>query len=106
MFGNFCSLFSSIAQPGQYAYEAFKKVPQLNVLIQAANMLSGENHGGLIGNIGTIANIANVAGNAFGFNINRVQPNIGGIAGLINQFVNNVPQDTIKANDSNLDKII
>lgn len=33
MFDNFCSLFSNMAQPGQYAYETFKKVPQLSVLI-------------------------------------------------------------------------
>ena len=92
MMDNFCSLFSNAAQPGQYAYEAFKKVPSLSVLVQAANMMPGFNQGGIIGKIGTVANIANMASNAFGLNTNGGVPNIGGLAGIINQFVNNAPQ--------------
>ena len=39
MFDNFCSLFSTVPQPGQYAYETFKKVPQLNVLLEVTDMI-------------------------------------------------------------------
>jgi hypothetical protein len=93
MFDNFCSLFSNLAQPGQYAYEAFKKMPHFSVLAQAANMLSGNTQGGLIGNIGSISNIVSTAGNALGFNnFTNQAKNIGGIAGIIAQFINNVPQ--------------
>lgn len=95
MFDNFCSLFSNAAQPGHYAYEAFKKVPQLSVLIQAASMLSNMKNNNMIANIGTIANVANMASNAFGINpmnlINN-KPNIGGLSGIISQFINNTPQ--------------
>ena len=107
MFDKFCSFFTSAPQPGQYVYEAFKKVPQLNVLIQAANMISGMKNGNIISNIGTIANVANMAGNAFGFNptglINNSKiGNIGGLGGIISQFISNVPEASVKANDSNL----
>ena len=108
MFDNFCSLFSNNAQPGQYAFQAFKKVPALNNFIQAINMLSqlsGVGQGGLINNIGNINNVINTAGNIFGIN-NNPNSNIGNIMGVINQFINNVPQESVKANDSNLDKII
>ncbi len=108
MFDNFCSFFTGVPQPGHYAYEAFRKVPQLSVLIQAAGMVAGMKNANLIANVGTIANVANMATNAFGFNpmslINN-KANTGGLGGIISQFISNVPQDSIKANDSNLDKI-
>ena len=51
--------------------------------------------GDIIGNIGTIANVANMAGNAFGFNpfemITNKVPQIGGLSGILSQFINNVP---------------
>lgn len=69
------------------------------------SQLSGVGQGGLINNIGTITNVINTAGNIFGIN-NNSNINIGSILGVINQFLNNVPQDSVKANESNLDKII
>jgi hypothetical protein len=95
MLDNFCSLFSNAAQPGYYAYEAFKKVPQISVLLQAAFMLGNMKNGNIITNIGTIANFANMASNAFGINpMNLVtqNPKIGGLSGIISQFINNTPQ--------------
>lgn len=87
MFDHFCSLFSNIAQPGQYAYETFKKVPQVNVLIEAANMISGMRKGDMINKVGTMANVANMAGKAFGFDpmqmIMSKVPKIGGLAGIL-----------------------
>ncbi len=76
--------------------------------MQAINMLSQLSRvgqGGLINNIGNITNVINTAGNIFGIN-NNPNSNIGNIMGVINQFINNVPQESVKANDSNLDKII
>lgn len=101
-----------MAQPGQYAYEAFKKVPQLNVLIQATTMLSNMKQQNMIQNIGTVVNVAGMVGNTFGINplnfiggnsnsnspIQQTNLNIGSLAGIIGQFINNVPQDSIKAN--------
>ena len=59
-------------------------------------MLSGMKNGNIVSNIGTIANVANMTGNAFGFNpinlINNSKVNTGGMAGIIGQFINNVPQ--------------
>ena len=95
MFDNFCSLFSNAPQPGHYAYEAFKKVPQLSVLIQAASMLGNMKNSSMIANIGTIENLASMASNAFGMNpmnlINN-KPNISVLPGIISQFINNTPQ--------------
>ena len=51
--------------------------------------------GDVFGNIGTIANVANIAGNAFGFNpmqmITNKIPQIGGLSGILSQFINNIP---------------
>jgi hypothetical protein len=67
----------------------------------------------MIQNIGTVVNVAGMVGNTFGFNplnfiggngnnnnsqIQQSNLNIGSIAGIIGQFINNVPQDSIKAN--------
>lgn len=51
--------------------------------------------GDVFGNIGTIANVANIAGNALGFNpmqmITNKIPQIGGLSGILSQFINNIP---------------
>jgi hypothetical protein len=106
MFDNFCSLFSNAAQPGHYAYEAFNKVPQLSLLIQAGYMLGNMKNNNMNTNIGNIKNVANMASNVFSINpmnlINNKNPNISGLSGIISQFINNTPQESVKANDSNL----
>lgn len=57
----------------------------------------------MISNIGTIANVANMAGNAFGFNpmqmINNSKiPQINNLSGISSRFMNNVPEQSVKAN--------
>lgn len=49
-------------------------------------------------------NVANVAGNALG--INPFGNGNGGLTGIINEFVNNVPKDSMKVNESNLNKLM
>lgn len=57
----------------------------------------------MISNIGTIANVANMAGNPFGFNpmqmINNSKiPQINNLSGILSRFMNNVPEQSVKAN--------
>ena len=76
-------------------------------------MLSNMKQQNMIQNIGTVVNVAGMVGNTFGINalnfiggngnnnnsqIQHSNLNIGSIAGIIGQFINNVPQDSIKAN--------
>jgi hypothetical protein len=92
---------SDLPQPGQYAYEAFRKVPQITGIIQNVANLIGGGNSGFVNNIGNIGNIANNFSNIVG--IKPQIGNIGNIAGInINDFINNIPLDSIKATDSNL----
>jgi hypothetical protein len=99
---SFCSMCSDLPQSGQYAYEAFRKVPQITGIIQNVSNLIGGGNKGLINNISNIANIANNFSNIVG-----VKPQIGNIGGInLNDFINNLPLDSIKATDSNLQEIV
>ncbi len=77
-------------------------MPQITGIIQnVSNLIGGGGKTGFINNIGNIANIANNFSNIVG-----VKPqlgNIGSIGGFnVNDFINNLPLDSIKATDSNL----
>lgn len=95
MFDNFCSLFSTIPQSGQYAYETFKKVPQLKVLIQAVNMVSKMKKGDLKNNMGTISNLINTQSNVFGFNPSQMIPSnlqqLTNHPNILSQFIHTIP---------------
>lgn len=89
----FCSMCSDLPQPGTFAYEAFNKLPQLP-------------KGGISQLIGQ--------GGQSGFNNLPSQFNNYGIGGSgqgsrsvdINKFINNVPSESVKGNDSNLKEMI
>ncbi len=108
-----CSLLSSLPQPGQYAFEAFKKVPVVGGLVANLSNLSNiaNNFGNLtgIGNIASLSNFGTVGNmiGGFGPNNGAKRPNTGGSGGLdLSQFLNNTPLDSVKSNDSNFSDLI
>ena len=80
-----CGCCSSKPQPGTFAYEVFQKLPQ----IPKGGISS------LIGNRGSvIPNMPNNFPNKFPQNFDP------------NAFINNVPANSVKGNDSNLKELI
>lgn len=124
-----CGFCSNIPGPGTYALETFRKVPVVGGIFgnlsSLANLGNLANMAGGLGGLGGLGNLGGIAqglgglgsiGGMFGQNQGGLAGNIGnmmnnsgsgGQGGFdFSKFVNNVPMDSIKANDSNFSDLI
>lgn len=111
---NLCSFMSSSPQAGTMAYEVFNQVPKLPLGGLSQFLTNGGNLqqflsnfgsvGGVIKNVGTISQV--VGGMGGMGRMGGIAGNIGQAASLLNLFLNNVPQESVKGSDSNLKDLV